>query len=110
MEVGGWVGVGSGWGGPPYRPSSKDSLYSSYSYYFIFTVSPGWVRTIYFNKGVKMFLFIFISLLAVISLCIVEVHNREGVLSAEEYITGVICVFGITTCVVILGFIGYIYL
>ena len=57
-----------------------------------------------------MFLFIFISLLAVLSLCIVEVHNRDGVLSAEEYFTGVVCVFGITTCVVILGFIGYIYL
>ncbi len=109
MEVGGWVGVGSGWGGPPYRPSSKDSLYSSYSYYFIFTVSPGWVRTIYFNKGVKMFIIIFISLLAIISLCIVEVHN-DGTLSAEEYFTGVVVVFGITTCVVVLGFIGYIYL
>ena len=57
-----------------------------------------------------MFLFIFISLLAVLSLCIVEVHNRDGVLSAEEYFTGVVVVFGITTCVVVLGFIGYIYL
>lgn len=57
-----------------------------------------------------MFIIIFIAVLAVLSLCIVEVHNADGTLSAEEYITGVICIFGITLCVVTLGFIGYVYL
>ena len=57
-----------------------------------------------------MFLFIFIAVLAIASLCIVEMHNSNGTLSAEEYFTGVVVVFGITVCTCVLGFIGYVYL